>query len=133
MLADLLRMGSLPESWIPPHSIRELRELVRYRHKLSQLRTGLKNRVHAVLGEEGVIPHLVTLWGPAGGRFLDETHRGDAYGYRVGSLRDLIGRYEREIKLLDGHIHHQLKDHREYRAIQQLSGVGRVHGAALIG
>ena len=26
LLADLLRMGSLPESWISPHSIRELRE-----------------------------------------------------------------------------------------------------------
>ena len=47
MLADLLGMGRLPESWIPPHSIRELRELVRYRHKLCQLRSGLKNQVHA--------------------------------------------------------------------------------------
>lgn len=70
LLADLLRMGSLPESWISSHSIREQRELVRYRHKLSQLRTGLKNQVHAVLGKEGVIPPLVELWGPAGGQFL---------------------------------------------------------------
>ena len=58
LLADLLRMGRLPESWIPPHSIRELRELVRYRHKLSQLRAGLKGQVHAMLRKEGVIPHL---------------------------------------------------------------------------
>ncbi len=29
LLADLLRMENLPESWIPPHSVRELRELVR--------------------------------------------------------------------------------------------------------
>jgi transposase len=52
LLAELLRMGSLPESWIAPHSIRELRELVRYRHKLSQLRTGLKSQVHAVLAKK---------------------------------------------------------------------------------
>ncbi len=32
LLADLLRMGSLPESWIAPRSLRQLRELVRYRH-----------------------------------------------------------------------------------------------------
>jgi transposase len=132
LLADLLRMGSLPESWIPPHSTRELRELVRYRHKLSQLRTGLKNQVHAVLGKEGVIPHLVELWGPAGDRFLDDTQLASAYQYRVGSLRDLIGIYGREIKLVDGRIHHQLKDDPGYRAIQQLNGVGRVHGAALV-
>ena len=36
-LANLLRLGTLPESWIAPRSLRELRELVRYRHKLSQL------------------------------------------------------------------------------------------------
>jgi len=26
-LADLLRMGRLPEAWIAPHEVRELREL----------------------------------------------------------------------------------------------------------
>jgi transposase len=30
-LADLLRMGRLPEAWIAPPEIRELRELTRYR------------------------------------------------------------------------------------------------------
>ena len=64
LLADLLRMGSLPESWIAPRSLRQLRELVRYRHKLSQLRTGLKSQVHSVFGKEGVVPSLTTLWGP---------------------------------------------------------------------
>lgn len=80
LLADLLRMGSLPESWIAPKSLRELRELVRYRHKLSQLRTGLKSQVHSVLGKEGVVPSLTTLWGPHGARFLEETPLGEAYG-----------------------------------------------------
>ena len=47
LLADLLRMGSLPEAWIAPPELRELRELVRYRRKLSQLRTGLKAQIHA--------------------------------------------------------------------------------------
>ncbi len=31
-LADLLRLGRLPEAWIAPPEIRELRELTRYRH-----------------------------------------------------------------------------------------------------
>ena len=33
-LADLLRMGRLPEAWIAPPAVRELRELVRHRAKL---------------------------------------------------------------------------------------------------
>jgi transposase len=110
MLADLLRMGRLPESWIPPASVRELRELVRYRHKLSQLRTGLTGQVHAVLGKEGVIPHLVEMWGPAGGAFLDATVLGDAYQHRLESLRDLIAVYDAEIRQLDARIGSQLRD-----------------------
>jgi transposase len=49
-LADMLRLGRLPEAWIAPPATRELRELVRYRAKLVALRSGLKAQVHAVLG-----------------------------------------------------------------------------------
>src|SRR4029077_13961894 len=45
-LADLLRAGLLPEAWIAPAGVRALREVVRYRHKLVQQRTGCKDQVH---------------------------------------------------------------------------------------
>lgn len=38
-LADLLRMGRLPEAWIAPPETREVRELVRHRAKLVALRS----------------------------------------------------------------------------------------------
>ena len=53
-LADLLRMGRLPEAWIAPPRVRELRELTRYRQKLVGLRTSCKDQVHAVLAKLGV-------------------------------------------------------------------------------
>ena len=53
-LADLLRLGRLAEAWIAPPEVRELRDLVRYRHKLVALRAGLKAQAHAVLAKEGV-------------------------------------------------------------------------------
>ena len=43
-LADLLRMGRLPEAWIAPPATRELRELVRHRAKLVGLRSQLQGR-----------------------------------------------------------------------------------------
>jgi transposase len=57
-LADMLRLGRLPEAWIAPPALRELRELGRYRAKLVQLRSGLKAQVHAVMAKEGVLPTL---------------------------------------------------------------------------
>jgi len=65
-LADLLRMGRLPEAWIAPPATRELRELVRYRAKLVALRGGLKAQVHAVLAKAGVLIPVSDLFGVAG-------------------------------------------------------------------
>ncbi len=90
-------MGSFPEGWIAPPVLRETRELVRYRHNLSRLRAGPKPEVHSVLGKEGVIPVLATLWGPHGARKLDETHLGEAYEYRIDSLRGLIEVYDNRV------------------------------------
>ncbi len=132
LLADLLRMGSLPEAWIAPPALRELRELVRYRRKLSQLRTGLKSQVHAVLGKEGVIPQLVELWGPAGARWLDDQQLAVAYQDRVTSLRRLIAHYDREVIRLDRQIHRWLRDDVGYREIQRLAGVGPVMAAIFV-
>src|SRR5881275_2802824 len=52
-LADLLRMGRLPEAWIAPPGTRELRQLTRYRVKVVRLRASCKDQVHAVLAKLG--------------------------------------------------------------------------------
>jgi len=48
-LADLLRHGLLRPSFVPPPTIRVLRDLTRYRKSLVELRTQEINRVHKVL------------------------------------------------------------------------------------
>src|SRR6516162_11789643 len=70
-LADLLRMGRLPEAWIAPPEIRELRELTRYRLKLVQRRSGCKDQVHAVLAKLGVPVTCPDIFGVAGNSWLD--------------------------------------------------------------
>ena len=100
-LADLLRLGRLAEAWIAPPAVRELRELVRYRAKLVQLRSGLKAQVHAVMSKEGVLPGLDDMFGPGGQRLLDEMQLGDASVVRVESLRDLIEVYDRAARRTD--------------------------------
>lgn len=132
LLADLLRMGSLPEAWIAPPVLRELRELVRYRCKLSQLRTGLKAQIHAVLGKEGVIPQLTGLWGHAGARWLDDQQLAAAYRDRIVSLRRLIDHYDQEIQRLDRQIHGWLRDDVGYNEVQRIDGIGPVFAAVFV-
>ena len=65
-LADLLGMGRLPEVWLAPPQVQELREPVRYRAKLVALCGGLKAQVHAVLAKEGVRVPMSGLFGIGG-------------------------------------------------------------------
>ena len=48
-ICDLYMCGMLKPSFIPPADIRELRDLVRYRFKLTCMITGEKNRAHNCL------------------------------------------------------------------------------------
>src|SRR2546425_7721440 len=99
-LADMLRLGRLAHAWIAPPAIRELRELVRYRAKLVQLRSGLKAQVHAVMAKEGVLPRTLDMFCQLGARQLDAMDLGRNYAVRVESLRDLIAVYDREGTML---------------------------------
>jgi transposase len=54
ILAELLRTDFLPESYVPPQAIRELRFLIRRRFGLVKLVVMLKNRVRHLLFLEGV-------------------------------------------------------------------------------
>jgi transposase len=131
-LADLLRLGRLPEAWVAPPPVRECRELVRYRAKLVHLRTGLKAQVHSVLAKQGVRVPMSDLFGTAGSALLDGLELDDGYTIRVDSARSLIRQMEEEIGLLDGHITRTLRHHPGYGAVQTIPGVGPVLGAVFV-
>jgi transposase len=131
-LADLLRMGRLPEAWIAPPATRELRELVRYRAKLVAIRSGLKAQVHAVLAKAGVLIAVSDLFGVAGRKRLAKVPLGTAYAERVRSLLELID-------ILDGHearfaalIAKRLDADHGYQAIQQVPGIGVTLAAVFV-
>ena len=95
-------MGRLPEAWIAPPEVRELRELTRYRHKLVGLRTSCRNQVHGVLGKLGVPVTCSDVFGVAGSVWLDELRLPQPYAGKVTSLRQLAGELTTEITMLTG-------------------------------
>jgi transposase len=131
-IAQRLRRNDLPEAWIAPPTVRQLRELVRFRAKLVALRSGLKAQVHAVLAKQGVLPPLDDIFGPEGQRFLDQVPLDEGYTIRVESLRELIELYDREIATLEPEIHRWLRHDAGYRAIQSIHGVGPTMAAIFV-
>ncbi len=131
-LADLLRMGRLPEAWIAPPATRELRELVRYRHKLVGLRSSCKAQVHSVLAKAGVLIAGSDLFGVDGRARLDNVELGSAYRLRVDSLLGLIDTLDAEIDRIARLVTDSLTGHPGYTAIQALPGVGPVLAAVFV-
>ena len=123
-LADLLRMGRLPEAWIAPQEVRELRELTQYRHKLVHLRTSCKDQVHAVLAKLGVPVTCPDIFGAAGPAWLDGLGLPQPYAGKVTSLRQLTGELTTEITMLSAVIADLLAAGRGYQVIQALPGIG---------
>jgi transposase len=130
-LADLLRMGRLPEAWIAPRPVRELREITRYRHKLVGLRTSCKDQVHAVLAKLGVPVTCSDVFGAAGSLWLDGLVVPQPYAGKVASLRLVASELTREITVLETVTADLLGGHQGYHAIRALPGIGPVLGAVI--
>jgi transposase len=131
-LADLLRMGRLPEAWIAPHEVGELRELTRYRIKLVRLRASCKDQVHGVLAKLGVTVTCTGIFGKAGSAWLDGPGLPQPYAGKVTSLRHLAGELSTEITMLGEVIASLLAGDRVYQVIQQLPGIGPVPAAVIV-
>jgi transposase len=131
-LVDLLRMGRLPEAWICPPATRELRELVRHRHKLVAMRSSCKAQVHAVLAGRGVPVAVSDLFGAEGTRLLDKVDLPGAPAVRVASYRRLIAGFDAETDLCDRAIARALAGDPDYQAVREIPGIGPVLGAVLV-
>ena len=65
ILAQLLRADLVPEAWIAPVKVRQLRALLRHRVGLVRLGTQLRNRIHAVAADHGYDRSASYWTGPA--------------------------------------------------------------------
>jgi transposase len=125
-LADMARLGRLPEAWLAPPPVRELRELVRYRARLVQLRAGLKSQIHGVLTKEGITETRRHLWGPKAEDSFAGLGLSGVYGRKVDSLRRLLAAYDVEISAANAEVEEWLGGDVGYHAIRQIIGVGPI-------
>src|SRR6266496_612626 len=131
-LAHLLRADLLPEAYVAPRELRDLRELLRHRIALTGMRSALKNRVHAILAKHGITRQHSDLFGPGGRRFLDELLLREAPRRRLDSLMALIDDFDREIKQTTAEIEQRAKADDRVEVLTQIRGVGRYTAMLII-
>lgn len=134
-LAILLRNGTLPEVWIPPAELRDLRGLMRGRLALRSHTTVLKNRIHAALKRYGTLDGepASDLFAKkqrlrlslAIGRLPEETRRATLHEW------ELLDEVERHIGELEVRIRERIGCVGWVRLLKSLPGVGEILGATI--
>jgi len=131
-LAALLRAGLLPEAYIAPRELRDVRELLRHRVALVAMRTALKNRVHAILARHGIFHDYSDLFGKAGRQFLAGLELRQASRQRLDSLLALLDDFDREIDVAGSEIDRQAKGDERVALLCQIHGIGRYTAMLII-
>ena len=97
---ELLLAGRLPESWIPPDHILDLRAQVRLRHTLGEQRSEWQQRIQAVLYHHGC-PQRRQLMTADGRDWLDALVLPDAARQQITIAREMVDALEAQIAPLD--------------------------------
>jgi transposase len=131
-LANLMRLGSLPEAYISPPELRELRELVRHRQQLVKLATSTKNGTRALLAKHNIRLAARQLDGDAAVAVLDSLELPGTYAIRLAAQRRLLLALAEEIAATEIEVVRRLKDHPGYRRLLTIGGVGPILAAVFV-
>lgn len=125
ILADLLRVGYLPEVFIPSDEILKLRDLTRHKCNLTRLKTSIKVKIKMDLLREGII-YEDKLWNAAGLNWLVQ-QKND----RINGFLEIYKTIEHEEKYTNKKISSIVKNKKELTLLKTIPGIGD-YGAALI-
>src|SRR5918994_3415036 len=129
---ELLLTGRLPESWIPPDQILDLRARVRLRHTLVEQRSQWQQRIQAVLYHHGC-PQRRGLIAGEGRDWLDAQPLPEAARQQITVSLQLIDALELQIAPLDRQLRRHARRQTGCRAlIEAHYGVGELCAVTIL-
>ena len=124
-ILDLLLQNRFPRIWIPSPEERDLRQLLRHRHKLVCLRTSVRNQLHAQAVGQGVY-RKKKLWA-ATGRTELEALALDPWARRPRQeLLAMLDRLDPSLAELDRAVAEEAEQRPAARCLMEQVGVGSV-------
>ena len=124
VLAELGRLGLVPEIWLPDPAIRGERERARFRLHLVKHRSSLKNRVHALLFQHGVANPSSDLFGAGGRRLLERLALPEPWAGTLQASLRLIDELDHEIDRCERELRALGADHRYIPLPLTVPGIG---------
>lgn len=130
-LRELLAQGRLPESWIPPTHILELRSKVRLRHTLVEERGEWQQRIQAQLYHHGAPQRRALLTGE-GREWLEGLELPEAARRQVDVALQMIDAVESQLAPLDAKLRAYARRQAGCRALQAHYGIGELTAVTIL-
>ena len=121
-LARMVRLNSVPESYVPTDEIREVRALVRGRQTLVEDRTKYANKIHGLLSDHGITEDVKPL-SVEGREFLRELSLPTPWNSLLESYLEVIETLTGEIHNLDETIEERAGSLKETQLLMTIPGV----------
>ena len=131
ILAQLLRADLLPEAWIAPAKVRQLRALLRHRVSLVRLGTQLRNRIHAVAADHGY-DRPASYWTGPGRGWLAGLDLPAASREIITDCLAVIDGLAPVIDRIDGELHQHAKADPRVKVLRTLPGVGEFTALVMV-
>jgi len=134
-LARLLAAKLIPEIWIAPKHVRELRDLVAHRQRLMSSRTAAKNRLQDILHRHRLIAPAGDLYGEKNRAWWDSLALPTSERLRVGHLFESIGRVSEQILETERELAHLSVDplwRTDVTLLIQLPGIGMLTAMTIL-
>jgi transposase len=130
-LRELLMVRRLPESWIPPQHLLELRARVRLRHTLVDQRREWQQRIQAVLYHHGVPPRSWLL-GAESRAWLTSLALPPAAREQITIALTLIDAHDTQLAPLDAELRAYAKRQPGCRALMRHYGIGPLTSVTIL-
>jgi len=126
VLAELARLGLVPEIWLPGAAVRAERERARFRLHLVKHRRALKSRIHAILFQHGVPNPSSDLFGLGGRRLLERLALPEPWRATLAASLALIDTLDEQIARCEGELRALGAEHAYVPLLRTCPGIGWV-------
>jgi transposase len=130
-ILDLLLTNRFPRIWVPSPAERDLRQMLRHRHKLVRFRTSVKNQLHALAMGQGLYRRK-KLWARVGRQELENLVLDPWSSRRRTDLLQLLDQLDPWIEELDQAVLQEAERRPPAAGLMKQAGVGPLTALAFV-
>lgn len=131
-IAEFMSKGLLPEVRVMKKETREIKSLIHTRDKFVKLRSGLKNKIHGILMENGIMSHREMFSSEKSLERIKEAEVSETSKFEIEIIVEQIKSLNESIKKIEEKINENGKDLKGQENLQSITGIGKLSSTIIL-